>query len=90
MILEPTTLMAPRFALRKLRPTSLFSADASTSRPMFDGAVNASRTGTERLPPGETFRPYQVSETHLGIDEYDVAHQGLVSHHFRAVGGRFE
>jgi SAM-dependent methyltransferase len=44
----------------------------------------------QRLPPGETFRPFHVSETHLGIDEYDVAHQGLVSHHFRAVGGTFE
>ena len=44
----------------------------------------------QRLPPGETFQPFHVSETHLGIDEYDVANQGLVSHHFRAVGGTFE
>src|SRR5258707_2790443 len=44
----------------------------------------------QRLPPGDTFQPFHVSETHLGIDEYDVANQRLVSHHFRAVGGTFE
>ena len=36
----------------------------------------------QRLPPGETVRPFDVSQTHLGFDEYDVATQGLVSHHF--------
>ncbi len=46
--------------------------------------------GLQRLPPGETFHPFHVSETHLGIDEYDVANQGLISHHFRAIGGTFE
>jgi SAM-dependent methyltransferase len=35
-----------------------------------------------RLPPGETFQPFEVSPTHLGFDEYDVARQGLVSHHY--------
>jgi SAM-dependent methyltransferase len=35
-----------------------------------------------RLPPGETYVPFGVSETHVGIDEYDVANQGLVSHHY--------
>jgi SAM-dependent methyltransferase len=45
----------------------------------------------QRLPPGETFRPFHVSETHLGIDEYDVANQGLISHHYhRAPDGSFE
>jgi len=42
------------------------------------------------LPPGERFHPFHVSAIHLGIDEYDVANQGLVSHHFRAVGEAFE
>lgn len=36
----------------------------------------------QRLPPGETFRPFEVSDDHLGFDEYDIANQGLVSHHF--------
>ena len=35
----------------------------------------------QRLPPGETVRPFHVSETYWGFDEYDVATQGLVSHH---------
>ena len=33
------------------------------------------------LPPGETFRPFHVGESTWGIDEYDVANQGLISHH---------
>ena len=36
----------------------------------------------QHLPPGETFQPFHVSATHVGIDEYDVARQGLVSHHY--------
>src|SRR5918999_348948 len=38
--------------------------------------------GLRRLPPGETFQPFDVSPTHLGFDEYDVARQGLISHHY--------
>jgi SAM-dependent methyltransferase len=36
----------------------------------------------QRLAPGERFYPFDVSGDHLGFDEYDVANQGLVSHHF--------
>ena len=43
-----------------------------------------------RLPWGERFVLFDVSEGHVGIDEYDVARQGLVSHHFNAVDGSFE
>ena len=43
-----------------------------------------------RLPPGETFRVFHAGETSWGIDEYDVARQGLVSHHFELVDGRTE
>jgi hypothetical protein len=43
-----------------------------------------------RLPPGETVRAFTVSPTHLGFDEYDVAAQLLVSHHYRVVDGRLE
>jgi SAM-dependent methyltransferase len=43
-----------------------------------------------RLPPGETIRAFHVSETRWGIDEYDVAAQGLTSHHFEIVDGRVE
>lgn len=34
------------------------------------------------LPPGETFQPFSVTSHHLGFDEYDVARQGLISHHY--------
>jgi SAM-dependent methyltransferase len=44
----------------------------------------------QRLPPGETVRPFHVSETRWGFDEYDVANQGLISHHFEIVDGRAE
>ena len=39
------------------------------------------------LPPGQRFQVFDFSETHVGIDEYDVANQGLVSHHFSLVDG---
>jgi SAM-dependent methyltransferase len=43
-----------------------------------------------RLLPGQTVNTFAFSETYHGIDEFDVANQGLVSHHFRAVGDTFE
>jgi SAM-dependent methyltransferase len=44
----------------------------------------------QRLPPGETVRPFTVSATRLGFDEYDIATQGLISHHYWMDDGRFE
>ena len=41
----------------------------------------------QRLPPGETVRPFDVSPNHLGFDEYDIASQGLISHHYSLVDG---
>ncbi|HEY8644585.1 MAG TPA: class I SAM-dependent methyltransferase [Gaiellaceae bacterium] len=46
--------------------------------------------GLQRLPPGETIHAFHVSETRWGFDEYDVANQGLTSHHFEIVDGRVE
>jgi SAM-dependent methyltransferase len=43
-----------------------------------------------RLPPGETYHVFHGDETHWGIDEYDVVHQGLISHHLEDVDGRLE
>ena len=43
-----------------------------------------------RLPPGETLRPMYMSEISWGFDEYDVANQGLTSHHFKSVDGRVD
>ena len=44
----------------------------------------------QRLPPGETVRAFTVSATRLGFDEYDVASQGLISHHYAVVDGKLE
>ena len=46
--------------------------------------------GLRRLPPGETFQVFSGSESYWGIDEYDVANQGLISHHLRGVDGKLE
>ncbi len=46
--------------------------------------------GLRLLPPGETLHAFHASETSWGLDEYDVATQGLTSHHFRIVDGRLE
>ena len=43
-----------------------------------------------RLPPGESFVAFDVGATHLGFDEYDVASQGLISHHHSLVDGAWE
>jgi SAM-dependent methyltransferase len=44
----------------------------------------------QRLPPGETIHAFDVSAAHLGFDEYDVVTQGLISHHYNAIGETFE
>ena len=46
--------------------------------------------GLRRLPPGERLQPFDVSRTHVGVDEYDVARQGLVSHHYWIDDGEVE
>jgi SAM-dependent methyltransferase len=44
----------------------------------------------QRLPPGETIHPFHVSESYWGFDEYDIANQGMTSHHLEIVDGRVE
>jgi SAM-dependent methyltransferase len=43
-----------------------------------------------RLPYGERFWAFEVTDGYLGVNEFDVAEQRLVSHHLNAVDGRFE
>jgi SAM-dependent methyltransferase len=43
-----------------------------------------------RLPPGETIRPFTVTATHLGFEEYELATQIAFSHHYWVVDGRLE
>ena len=43
--------------------------------------------GLRRLPPGERFQVFDFGPEHIGIDEYDVENQGLVSHHLSPAEG---
>lgn len=61
-------------AAAHLRPAGLF---------LIEVAVPALR----RLPPGERFVPSQVSDSHMCIDEYDIAGQRLISHHYKIADG---
>ncbi len=44
----------------------------------------------QRLPPGETVRPFTVAPAHLGFEEYEVATQIALSHHYWVADGRLE
>jgi SAM-dependent methyltransferase len=46
--------------------------------------------GLQRLPPGETMQVFHASETSWGFDEFDVARQGLTSHHLQIIDGKLE
>ncbi len=41
--------------------------------------------GLRRLPPGQKNVVFRADESGWGIDEYDVANQGLISHHVEIV-----
>lgn len=43
-----------------------------------------------RLPPGEINRIFTATPTHLGFDEYDVASQHAISHHYWVIDGQHE
>ena len=42
----------------------------------------------QRLPPGETIHAFTVTPAHLGFEEYDVARQIAISHHYWLADGR--
>ena len=44
----------------------------------------------QRIVPGETDLVFHRDADHVGVDEYDVVHQGLVSHHYTRVGDHFD
>jgi SAM-dependent methyltransferase len=44
----------------------------------------------QRLPPGETTHVFTATPTHFGYEEYDVASQIAVSHHYWAIEGGFK
>jgi hypothetical protein len=44
----------------------------------------------QRLPPGETVRPFAATPTHIGFDEYHIATQASASHHLYKVDGEWQ
>jgi SAM-dependent methyltransferase len=42
------------------------------------------------VPAAKPLRVFDLTDTHVGVDEYDAATQRLVSHHFSLVDGRWE
>ena len=44
----------------------------------------------QALPVGERIRPFTVTPTRLGFDEYDIATQRMWSHHYWVADGRWE
>ena len=42
----------------------------------------------QRLPPGETRHTFIATPTHVGIEEYDLASQIAVSHHYWEIDGQ--
>jgi len=44
----------------------------------------------QRLPPGETVHTFAMSPVHLGFEEYDVATQVAVSHHYWVLDGKMK
>jgi len=44
----------------------------------------------QRLPPGETTRVFTATPTHLGFEQYDIAAQIAVSHHYWLIDGKLE
>lgn len=58
-----------------------FRNAAAHLRPGGCFVVEVSVPDLQRLPPGETVHPFHVGPDRLGFDEYDLAGQGMASHH---------
>ncbi len=64
-----------------------FQNVAAHLRPGGCFVIEVSVPDLQRLPPGETVHAFHISATRLGFDEYDIARQGLVSHHYSTADG---
>jgi SAM-dependent methyltransferase len=67
-----------------------FENAAAHLRPGGCFVVEVGVGGVHGVRPGERFRVFDVSDTHIGIDEFDTATQGLISHHLSLVDGAWE
>ena len=56
----------------------------------FQNVIEVGVPALRRLPPGETVRAFTVTPAHLGFEEYDVATQIAISHHYWVSGGQVE
>jgi SAM-dependent methyltransferase len=65
-----------------------FRNAAAHLRPGGCFVVETSIPDLQRLPPGDVIRAHDVTGDHLGFDEYDIANQRLVSHHYWISDGR--
>jgi SAM-dependent methyltransferase len=70
--------------------TETFRNAAAHLQPGGTFVIEVGVPSLQRLPPGETVRPFDLSPDHVGFDEYDVAVQGLRSHHFSLVDGSWQ
>src|SRR3954447_15413160 len=52
--------------------------------------IEVSVPDLQRLPLGETVRAFTVTDNRLGFDEYDIASQAVISHHYWVIDGRLE
>jgi SAM-dependent methyltransferase len=66
-----------------------FRSVAAQLRPGGCFVIEVEVPALRRLPPGETVRPFLVRRDRLGFDEFDVAEQRLVSHHYWVTDGQF-
>lgn len=62
---------------------AVFETASAHLRPGGCFVVEVGVPDLQRLPQGERFRPFTVTGAHLGIDEYDVVTQRMVSHHYQ-------
>ena len=58
-----------------------FAGAARHLRPGGAFVVEVGVPALQLLPPGQRWVAYDVSEDHVGVDEYDVLTQAMVSHH---------
>ena len=67
-----------------------FANAAAHLRPGGHFLVEVLIPGLRLLGPGKRYVPFDVGDTHLGFDEYHVAEQRLVSHHYSLVDGHMQ
>jgi SAM-dependent methyltransferase len=97
-----TTRIAERFAVAYLvfntiknlttqdEQVACFQTAAAHLEPGGCFVIEVNIPDLQRLPRGETVRPFHIRPTKIGFDEYDVACQRLVSHHYTLEDGTSE